>query len=645
MAIVKMKRFSAVTLKKDADSLISSLQLLRCVDLTRPKSLDPESEGMSPEKRDSEMTETKKKLAEASASEEFLAQFLTKGKAPFSQPNEIILSHISGEVLTKCKEANDNTQRIIKELSEKKSALATVKNETAALEPWRDATVELPSSETKNTKSISGAIPSEINPSYPEKQLEDAAAVIEVFAQTDRETYLRLTAHKSDFERAYSTLSELGFIPCPCVVSKKDGYAEGRIKALTDESERLTSDVEKLTAEAVELSKSIDDIKLYCDLLSTELAKLEASERLYSSEKTVLIAGWVPEQSISEVTALLEERGDAYSFEDANPEDDVPVKLSNNAFSSQFEPVIELYSMPAYGSFDPTSIMSAFFFIIFGMMLADVGYGFIMSLFCLLGLKLMKPSGSMKKMLSMFAWCGVSCMIMGVLFGGYFSDAPTSIMQNWFGIEKAPDLALWINPMTDPMAFLVVSIAVGALHLVTALCIKFYVLWASKKRLSAVCDAGSWIVLFVGAGVFLLSKEIGTVLVSVGILMLIFTQGRSQKNIFLKIFKGFASLYDIVGYISDLLSYSRILSLGLASMVIGSVFNILGTMPGFSPIGVIFFFVIFTVGHLMNLAINLLGSFVHTSRLQYIEFFGKFYEDGGRPFEPLTPRSKYVIFK
>ena len=144
---------------------------------------------------------------------------------------------------------------------------------------------------------------------------------------------------------------------------------------------------------------------------------------------------------------------------------------------------------------------------------------------------------------------------------------------------------------------------------------------------------------------FLLSRTAGLVMVIAGLVMLVATQGRHNKNIFMKIVGGVGSLYSIIGYLSDLLSYSRILALGLASMVIASVFNILGTLPGPSVIGVIFFIVIFLIGHLLNMAINMLGTFVHTSRLQYIEFFGKFYEDGGRPFEPLTAESKYVIFK
>ena len=296
--------------------------------------------------------------------------------------------------------------------------------------------------------------------------------------------------------------------------------------------------------------------------------------------------------------------------------------------------------------------MSIFYLIIFALMFADVGYGLILLVGCLLGLKLMKPRGSLKKFLQMFAYCGVACMITGVLFGGYFGDLPTKMAVNMFGAAEEADLSLWFNPINDPMTFLVVSLAIGAVHLVGALAVKFYILWRSGKPLDAIFDAGSWILVFLGAGVAIVGIVLGNVMSTVGLVLvilgygtLICTQGRAEKNPVMKVLKGLMALYDTISYVSDLLSYSRILSLGLASAVIASVFNLIGTMGGLSFGGIVIFVVAVLVGHLLNIAINVLGSFVHTSRLQYIEFFGKFYEDGGRAFVPLEPMAKYHVYK
>ena len=166
-----------------------------------------------------------------------------------------------------------------------------------------------------------------------------------------------------------------------------------------------------------------------------------------------------------------------------------------------------------------------------------------------------------------------------------------------------------------------------------------------KKVFSAIFDVGSWIVIFVGVALALISTKIGLITALVGVLMLILTQGRAQKNIIMKLVKGVGALYNVTSYASDLLSYSRILALGLASAVIAKVVNIIASLGGDGIVGYILLIVVLLVGHALNMAINLLGTFVHASRLQYIEFFGKFYEEGGTPFTPLTPRSKYVRFK
>lgn len=353
----------------------------------------------------------------------------------------------------------------------------------------------------------------------------------------------------------------------------------------------------------------------------------------------------MPEKATKKLVELLESRGDAYMLSDPEPEDDVPVLLENNAMATQFEPVISLYSLPAYGTFDPTFIMSFFYIIIFGLMFADVGYGVLLVAVCLLGLKLMKPTGSLRQFMWMFTMCGGSMIVMGILFGGYFGDLPDAIAKYFLGKPEGCDLALWFNPLSEPMLFLFVSLGIGALHLFAGLCVKFYILWKGGHPFAAIFDAGSWMLVFIGAGIAFVSMNIGIAVVCVGLVMLVLTQGRAEKNPIMKVLKGLLSLYDIVSYVSDLLSYSRILSLGLASAVIASVFNTIGTMFGPTVAGVIMLIIVGTIGHVMNLGINLLGSFVHTSRLQYIEFFGKFYEDGGRPFTPLSPQSQYVRFE
>ena len=199
--------------------------------------------------------------------------------------------------------------------------------------------------------------------------------------------------------------------------------------------------------------------------------------------------------------------------------------------------------------------------------------------------------------------------------------------------------------LNDPMSVMVLSFILGAVHLFTGMAIKIYMMAKRGHLMDGLMDVGLWYLVLIGLPMMILPavSKVGMVLAIAGAVGLILTQGRHEKNILMRPIKGVMSLYDITGYLSDVLSYSRILALGLAGGIIANVFNLLGTMPGFNIIGVIAFVLIFVIGHVFTLAISGLGAYVHTSRLQYVEFFGKFYEAGGRPFKPFKANTKYTL--
>ena len=248
----------------------------------------------------------------------------------------------------------------------------------------------------------------------------------------------------------------------------------------------------------------------------------------------------------------------------------------------------------------------------------------------------------MKKMLDMFSICGISTIICGVLFGGYFGNLPSAFAQNILGIENFPNIAVAFDPVTNPIPYLFLSLGLGAVHLVAGLLMKAYMLIKSGQVLDAVFDVGLWLVLFAGIGLLAVVPEYGKWVALIGAAGLVLTQGRTAKNPIMKLLKGVMSLYDIVGYVSDLLSYSRIMALGLSGAIIAQVVNLIGTLGGPTVVGFIALILAIALGHTLNLALSLLGAFVHTARLQYIEFFGKFYIDGGEPFKPASVRTKYT---
>ena len=233
-------------------------------------------------------------------------------------------------------------------------------------------------------------------------------------------------------------------------------------------------------------------------------------------------------------------------------------------------------------------------------------------------------------------WGGIGAGLAGALAGGWFGDL--------FGLPP-----LWFNPMEEPLKMMVVSFALGLVHIFVGMGLEFYDNVRQGDVWSAIFDQGFWFALILGLLFLFLPPlaSIGGWLAKIGAVGLVLTQGRHQKNILMKLGSGLASLYNLSGILGDVLSYSRLLALGLATGVIANVINMLAKMALDFPygLGYIVMVVILVGGHLFNLFIGAMGSYVHTSRLQYIEFFGKFFEGGGKLFSPFKIQQKYTYFQ
>jgi V/A-type H+-transporting ATPase subunit I len=284
--------------------------------------------------------------------------------------------------------------------------------------------------------------------------------------------------------------------------------------------------------------------------------------------------------------------------------------------------------------------MGPFYCFFFGMMVSDAAYGLVIALITGIILKKYKLEGTLAKMIKLFFFCGLSTLLWGSMFGGWFGDILPVVTGGRINIPP-----IWFNPLDDPMKLLIWSMIFGGIHLFTAMGIKAYMLIRDGKPFDAIFDVGSWYILLIGLPLLLLGgtlAQVGKYMAIIGAAMLILTQGRNDKNIIKRLLSGVLSLYDVTGYLSDVLSYSRLLALGLGTGVIASVINTLGTLFGFNVLGIIVLVIVFIGGHTFNIAINALGAYVHSSRLQYVEFFGKFYEGGGKRFEPFKRNSKYI---
>ncbi len=645
-----MKKLTAAVMKEDADTLMRRLMWLRCVQVVKTESEDGTADVSS---YDSECRETAivvRKLEKAikilngHASPELKKAAGLFGKK-LSRERETYDAS-SGAYIQSYDDA-ERVEEILLRFAELDSNESNTVSSKAALAPWKDCDMPLDISHTKETKIIFGTLPLGITPEEVVAQLDGLCAIQEVSADTQAR-YCYAVFPKDREDEIYAAVTHLGMSRID--LRDYEGYASENLARLERESDVIAEERKALDAELDGIACRLADIRAAYDYTSTRLAQMEAKQKLYETSSVVMLTGWVPSRAEEKVKDELEKLTCCYEFEDPKEEDAVPVLLRNPSPTDAFESVVGMYSMPLYGTFDPTVIMAVFYFVIFGFMLADVVYGLILTIACALLYKFANLGKGTKNLIKLFMVCGVSCAIAGALFGSYCGDFISVFAESMLGIPKEtlPSLALWFDPINNPILFLVLSIVIGVLHLMTGIGIQIYIDFKNGRPFEAIFDQGSWFLIFLGASVAALGVYLGfsalpgVVIVGIAALMLIFTQGRAEKNILMKAIKGVGSLYGIVNYVSDLLSYSRIMALGLSSAVVASVMNLLATLIGPSVVGYVAMIVIFIVGHLLNLAINLLGSFVHASRLQYIEFFGKFFTDGGKPFSPLEPKLTYT---
>ena len=389
-------------------------------------------------------------------------------------------------------------------------------------------------------------------------------------------------------------------------------------------------------------------IECVYDQLVIERDREKVKGRLLKTKRTFNLEGWVPEPAMEVVDKMLTEYQCCFAYRDPEEGDEVPVLTQNNSVVYPFESITEMYSLPDYKGVDPTKYFAFFYAMFFGIMLSDAGYGIVIALACFIVLRKFALEGMTYKMIKMFFYCGLSTILWGALFGGWFGDffqvaAKSHIWQRDYhtGLVVQPDRR------SDQAFDLVPGIRRDS-HLPGHGHQSGH---ADQRRQMAGCGLRRLLLVFSHTGC---SHVAGRKLHirSSGKAGHVYGHRRSgnpsahwrkeQKKAFGKVIGGFSSLYDITSYLSDILSYARLLALGLATGVIAQVVNLMGSLAGGGIAGALVLLFAFIIGHTFNLAINALGAFVHSSRLQYIEFFGKFYEDGGEEFDPFRKNTKYV---
>ena len=549
-----------------------------------------------------------------------------------------------------------------KKCADDRAEILRLEAQIRMLEPWSRLDVSMRTTGTASTAAFIGSFPAEYTEDALKAEIARGApeidgVAVEVLSAGTQQTCAFLLCHASNGAKLEAFLRSIGFT-YPADRSKKPPQA--RMQDLNARIEKLRAEIDGAEAEIRTYAALRGAMQYTIDYFSMRIEKYDVLGRLWQSPHVFVITGYIPAESAPALEKELTEKFEAYvELETPAEDEDVPVKLKNNAFAAPVEGVLESYSMPGRKEIDPSTLMAVFYYFLFGMMLSDAGYGLLMVIGCGIALaKFKNMEESLRKFLKMFLYCGISTVFWGAMFGSFFGDAVTVIGKTFFNVDIAIP-ALWFTPLNEPMRLLLFSFLIGVIHLFAGLGAQFYQLARQGLWKDAIFDVVFWYMLVGGGILYLLSMQMfadmvslgftlpaavgtaGAIAAGIGAVGIVLTAGRESRSPFKRLLKGLYGLYGVSSYLSDILSYSRLLALGLATGVIASVFNQMGAMLGNSPAGVAVFVFAFLVGHTLNLGINVLGAYVHTNRLQFVEFFGKFFEGGSRKFNPFSAKTKY----
>ena len=646
MSVSKMRKLTVITPTRDADAMIKRLMKLKAVALRR-------EEGDPPPAPDTQIGDAEKRLARIEEALGALAKYSRRKRGLFA--GQIPVSPdafcTDGRYDTAWKVVEE-TLKILKGKADAQADREAQSSLCAACKPYLSLPFPLNYTGTDTALLTVGSFPGGTREDRVRRELSTLPADIFPLSEDSAGLYVAILYHRSAQGEVLQALNALDFLraPLPCVAQPVQNVYRDAIQKLS----QIEEDAARLEARLTVLAEKLSEVEVLWDVERSRLLVAQNKQELSNTAQCTVLRGWVPADEEERIVAALSPLCAAYEFESPAPDEEPPILLKNKGFAKSFEWVLGMYAYPRYGTYDPTLVMSIFYFLIFGLMFADAGYGALLCAVCFSLVRWAQPRESMKRFLLMFGYCGISCILFGILFGSYFGNFPLAFMESVLKLtpEQMPNLsilpaeaanvAVLLDPLQNPMGFLLISLGMGALHLLAGMAVKACILCRKGKVIDALCDIVLYWVLFAGIGVFFLHRRTGIILLCVGVGGILLTHGRKKKGIAGKAVGGFLGLYELISFASDLLSYCRILALGLASAVIAQVVNIMATLKGASFLGFLLMIVIFTIGHGLNLVINILGTFVHTARLQYIEFFNKFYEEGGTPFRPMAAAEKYT---
>lgn len=659
MAIVKMKKFSLYFLESDKERILNELQAFgglefnnfdKCIDGKEDKKLSDILGKLRHLELDNQNIAFEQNLNKLKycldvlkhyANKKSMLKVLTDDKLEIEYPK--LVEHMENN---NWERVYNNLQEINSRIVELDSEYLKCMSEIDTIKYWRNIRGNIKDyNNLKYSTCFLGNISKQFENEIINKFEQDFKySFIDLVHSTQKDSYFLIVIHNDFKDEVLEFLKNRGFnfqtFHYNTSINECLRNLEESKKNISIEKDRLKKSIEKYSSNYL-------DLQYAYEYFNSNKEKAHLLQKFVRSDSVIISQGYVESDNVVNLEKCLldiKELDFYLHIEDINDEDilDVPVKLSNGYVAAPFEGVVEMYSYPIYSEIDPSPVISVFFIVFFGMMLADAGYGILMVLISIF-LYIKSKTREKKNSYRLFIFSGISTTIWGVLYGAYFGD----LLERYFGINVP--VVLDVN--NDIMTIFLIAIAFGFVHLVLGLIMKAIVYFKNGKIIDILYDVLPWLMILVGVLIIALQNvitfiapQIPGIIIGLGILILLFTQGRDAESLVGKIGGGVYGVYGISSYLGDIISYSRLLALGLASGFIANAFNIMGGLIPF-PFNIIITPLMLIPLHLFNLGINALGTYVHSSRLQYLEFFGKFYSGGGRKFMPFKYTDEYIRIK
>jgi V/A-type H+/Na+-transporting ATPase subunit I len=508
------------------------------------------------------------------------------------------------------------------------------------LKPWEALSVDLNSGRTQATRSFLGSIRTRTELAALDEELAELApeTITDVLAEDDGGLRVHVITLRERESAVQAALRRNGFRFLP--IREEPATPRALLRQLGEEQADLARQREAEQTTLLRIAGRAADFEVLHDHLQMMYARLDLGGRLDGTARTFILTGWLPAELAAPVTAALAARFTvAFTYRDAARDESFPILLQNSKLVQPYEVVVEMFNPPLPAEIDPSPLIAPFYFLFFGMMLSDVGYGLLLSALCAIPLFKFKVKGRQRRAYLLFFECGLSSIFWGLMFGGYFGDMITAVTAGRVVIPP-----LLFDPVTHSTELMLISLALGVLHLFSGMAAKAYILIRSGNWQAALFDVIPWYFLILGLPLALtgFAAPAGLILSGAGALTILLFAARDKRNPVLRVGLGLYTLYGITSYLGNILSYTRILALILATSVIAMVFNKIGMLLGQTIPGYILFLIVALAGHTVNFALSALSAYIHTSRLHFVEFFGQFYQGGGRLFKPQRLTARYI---